>query len=203
MKNKLLHTALLLLSAVSILISCKKETVKGIDNPDVESATIDSTLKSFYPKPNISATFEGIYSYAFPNAVNGFAINLYWYDPAATHGIYLHFNNNIGDVLVDNDGFILGFDSGIQIDSTTAGKWSNGADGIFSFDYVVNPSTNKGNLAGKGDKYILFRAYSDSAPQEKYYGWVRVTVSANGRNLEIHAIGYQKNPNTALLTGEI
>ena len=86
MKNKILHTAVLLLSVASLLISCKKETVKGIDNPDVESVTIDSTLKSFYPKPNISATFEGIYSYAFPNAVNGFDIDLYWYDPAATHG---------------------------------------------------------------------------------------------------------------------
>lgn len=184
--------------------SCKKEEVANLDNPDIVSMQIDSTLKNFYVKPTPSSTFEQVYSYSFATVDCGFSINLYWYDPAESHGIYLHFNNNVGDVLTDANGFIKAFDSGIKIDSTLSGNWSGiSNDGIFSLDYVSNPSANKGNLAGKGDKYIAFRAFSDTAPQLKYYGWLRVSVSANGREIKVLSVGFQKNANTALKTGEL
>lgn len=192
---------------VSVFFSCKKEEDPTNDNPDVYSNTVDTTLKSFYLKPTPSSTFENIYYWDFstpPLSIYcGFAINIYWYDPAASHGIYLHFNNSIGDVLLDANGFVKGFNSGITIDSTLTGSWSSLTDGILSLDYVINPSANKGNLAGQGDKYIVFRAFDEVMPQLKYYGWLRVNVSANGREVKVLSIGFQKNPNTSLKTGEL
>ena len=197
----------LLFIIISILLvvnisSCKTEEDPTNDNPDVLSLQIDSTLKPFFP--NTTDGFETIFNYNFPFAINPFSINLYWYDPEEKHGIYWHFNNNDGDVLTDANGFAKAFDSGVTIDSTMAGTWSgNSADGILSYDYVANPAANKGNLAGQGDKYIAFRAINDVSPHLKYYGWLRVKVSENGRQAEIISIGFQKNPNTSLRTGEL
>ncbi|MCB0506884.1 MAG: hypothetical protein KDD21_01165 [Bacteroidetes bacterium] len=189
-----------------LFVACKKETTPDNDNPDVYSVDIDSTLKSFYPKPTPTTNFEGIYAYGFDsNPLNIYCaliLNLNWYDPASTYGIYWHFNNGDGNVLRDANGFIQGFDSGVKIDSTLAGDWTN-SDGCLAIDYVANPSANKGNLAGKGDKYIVFRAFEYTNPALKYYGWLRVTVSANGRDVVVHSIGFQKNPNTSLKTGEL
>lgn len=189
--------------AILMVSSCKNEEDPTNDNPNVTSILVDSTLRSFYLKPSPGATFESIYAYTFPNVNCNLSINIYWYDPASVHGIYLHFNNYAGDILTDANGFVKAFDSGATIDSTTAGTWSGFNDGKFSLDYVSNPSADKGNLAGKGDKYIVFRAFSDAEPQFKFYGWMRVTVSANGRDVKVIAIGFQKNSNTALRTGEL
>ena len=187
---------------ISIITSCKNEQDPTNDNPDVISVQIDTTLKSFYPASGPG--FEQIYTYNFTNVDCSFDIDIYWYDPAASHGIYLHFNNNVGDVLLDANGFIKSFNSGIKIDSTLAGTWSGDSDdGIFSLDYVLFPAANKGNLAGLDDKYIVFRAFSDVLPHLKYYGWMRVSVSANGRDVKVISIGYQKNANTSLKTGEL
>lgn len=197
----------LILSFAAVVVffisSCKADKDPDIDNPDVESKQIDAALKSFYLKPTPSSTFEQIYSYNFPNVSCGFDIDIDWYDPDTSHGIYMHFNNNVGDVLLDANGFIKSFDSAVKIDSTLAGTWSGPNDGIFSLDYVSNPSVNKGNLAGQGDKYIVFRAFSYASPQLKYYGWLRVTVSANGRDVKVMSIGFQKNPNSGLKTGDL
>ena len=188
-------------ASVFFITSCKNEEDPTNDNPDVTSVQIDTTLKSFFP--NTAPNFEILFVQNFTNA-QPFSINLSWYDPTESHGIYLHFNNSVGDVLIDANGFIKAFNSGIKIDSTLAGTWSGlSLDGIFSLDYVAYPSANKGNLAGQGDKYIVFRALSDALPQQKYYGWLRVNVSATGRDLKVISIGFQKNANTSLRTGEL
>lgn len=193
---------LLLCTSVLFISSCKNEEDPTNDNPDVISLQIDTTLKSFYPAAGPG--YEQMYTYNFTNVDCSFDIDMYWYDPVESHGIYLHFNNNVGDVLLDANGFVKSFNSGIKIDSTLAGTWSGGSDdGIFSLDYVLNPAANKGNLAGQSDKYIVFRAFSDVLPHLKYYGWMRVSVSANGRDVKVISIGYQKNANTSLKTGEL
>jgi len=186
------------------IFSCKQEDVVTLDNPNVVSVQLDSTLGSYYPKPVPAPTynFKNMYSYGFPNVDAGFAINMYWYDPVASHGIYLHFDNSEGDVLVDGNGFVKAFDSGVKIDSTLSGTWSGYGDGRLSYDYALYPSANKGNLAGQGDKYVVFRAFSGALPALKYYGYVRLSVSANGRDVKIINIAYQKNPNTGFSTGE-
>ncbi len=188
------------IAAVFVFNGCSIDEDPTNDNPDVSSIQIDSTLKSFFP--NTAPNFEIVFVQNFTNA-QAFTINFSWFDPTDSHGIYLDFNNNIGDALVDANGFIKSFDSGVKIDSTLAGTWSDNVDGRFSLDYVANPSANKGNLAGQGDKYIIFRAFSDALPQLKYYGWLRVNVSANGRELKVISIGFQKNANTNLRTGEL
>lgn len=200
--NKSFFT-LLILAVVLLTVSCKVEDDPTIDNPNVISQQTDTTLRSFYLKPSPSATFESIYSYNFTVVNCSFDIDLYWYDPVETHGVYLHFSNSVGDVLTDAAGFIKAFDSGVNIDSTLAGSWSGGTDGIFAFDYVSNPSADKGNLAGMGDKYVVFRAFSSAEPSLKYYGWMRVRVSENGRSVSVISIGYQKDANTGLRTGEL
>jgi hypothetical protein len=194
---------LLVYSSIFFTISCKSEEDPTNDNPDVISVQVDTVLKSFYPKPSPSATFEQIYRYNFSVVNCSFDINLNWPDPAETHGIYMHFNNSVGDALTDASGFIKSFNSGIKIDSTLAGYWTGFTDGKISLDYVSNPLANKGNLAGQGDKYIVFRAFSDVLPYLKYYGWLRVSVSANGRDVKVISIGYQRNANTSLRTGEL
>ena len=181
--------------------SCKQEEIPSLDNPDINSQQIDTTLKSYYPKPS-SADFEQIYSYVFPNVNCGFDIDMWWYAPTATNGLRLHFNNSVGDVLIDNNGFVKSFDSGIKIDSTLAGNWSGSSDGILSYDYILYPSADKGNLAGQGDKYIVLRAFSDAIPSLKYYAYLRLRISADGRDVKIISIAYQKNPNTGFNTGE-
>jgi hypothetical protein len=40
-------------------------------------------------------------------------------------------------------------------------------------------------------------------PQNKYYGWLRVNVAANGRDIKVLSIGFQKNANMNLRTGEL
>lgn len=198
-------TYLILIAVVSTLIfSCKKEDVVTLDNPNVAAVQLDSTLGSYYPKPVPAPTynFKSMYAFAFPNVDCGFTINMYWYDPTETHGIYLHFDGSVGDILIDANGFVKSFDSGIKIDSTLSGTWSGYKDGRLSYDYALYPSANKGNLAGQGDKYIIFRAFSYSLPALKYYGYLRLRVSENGRDVKIISIAYQKNPNTSFTTGE-
>lgn len=192
---------LLVCASIFFITSCKNETDPSNDNPDVTSLQIDSTLKSFFPVAG--PDFDIIYSFNFPNVNCAFDIDLGWFSDASQDGIYLHFNNSIGDVLIDANGFIKSFNSGVQIDSTLAGTWSENIDGKFSLDYIAQPSSNKGNLAGQGDKYIVFRAFSDALAQLKYYGWMRVNVSANGREVKVISIGFQKNANTSLRTGEL
>ena len=107
---------ILFLILISVgIISCKVDEDPDIDNPNVESKQIDSTLKSFYPKPSPSSTFEQIYTYNFSVVSCAFDIDLYWYDPTSSHGIYLHFDNSIGDALIDANGFIKSFDTGVKI----------------------------------------------------------------------------------------
>ena len=187
--------------------SCKVEDDPTNDNPDVTSVAIDTTLKSFYVKPTPSSTFEGIYAFDFstsPLFINStLFINLNWNDAVEEHGIYLNFTTTTGDALIDGNGFLKAFDSGVKIDSTLAGTWSGYDDGVFSYDYIANPSANKGNLAGQGDKYIVFRAYDGGTPQNKYYGWLRVNVAANGRDIKVLSIGFQRNANMSLRTGEL
>jgi hypothetical protein len=185
------------------LSSCKQENEVSLDNPNVASVQLDTTLGSYYPKPSSATTnFKNMYSYVFNNVDASFSINMYWPDSVALNGIYLHFNNNIGDILIDNNGFVKTFDSGVKIDSTLSGNWSGSNDGVLSYDYVLYPFANKGNLAGQGDKYIIFRAFSATLPALKYYGYVRLSISANGREVKIINIAYQKNPNTSFTTGE-
>lgn len=188
--------------AISTVFSCKQEDSPSLDNPNVISVQIDSTLKSYYPKPSPSSTFESIFNASFANGANGFDINMNWYGAIETHGLYLHFNNSIGDVLIDANGFVKSFDSGVKIDSTLAGTWSGNVDGRISYDYILYPAADKGNLAGQGDKYIVFRAFSESLPALKYYGNLRLRVSADGRDVKIVSLAYQKNPNTSFITGE-
>jgi hypothetical protein len=197
-------THLILVAIVStLLFSCKQEDVVTLDNPNVVSVQLDSTLGSYYPKPTATLTnFKNMYSYEFPNLDCMFSINMNWFNTSDSDGVYFHFNNTIGDVLVDGNGFVKSFNSGVKIDSTLSGTWSGYGDGRLSYDYALYPSANKGNLAGQGDKYIIFRAFSGALPALKYYGYVRLSVSANGRDLKIINIAYQKNPNTSFTTGE-
>lgn len=188
--------------AVSAIFSCKQEEGPSLDNPNVISTQIDSTLKNYYPKPSPASTFENIFTTSFPNDAESFSMNMNWYDPVETNGIYLHFNNTVGDFLLDEKGFVKSFDSGVKIDSTLAGTWSGNQNGIISYDYVLYPAADKGNLAGQGDKYIIFRAFSYDLPTLKYYGNLRLSVSANGREVKIVSIAYQKNPNSSFVTGE-
>lgn len=203
--KKIVSISCIILLSFVLIFSCKKEDDPTNDNPDVQSIAIDSTLKSFYTTPPVGTSFESIFYYSFNQAPlninNTIFLNLYWYAPVESYGIYWHFNNSIGDVLCDDNGFVKGFDSGIKIDSTLAGTWR--PDAALSLDYVANPTANKGNLAGQGDKYIVFRAFEYDAEQLKYYGWLRVTVSDNGRDIKVHSLGYQKNANTSLKTGEL
>nr|HPN20176.1 hypothetical protein [Chitinophagales bacterium] len=108
--------------------SCKVEDDPTNDNPDVTSVAIDTTLKSFYVKPTPSSTFESIYAFDFttsPLFINSILfINLNWNDAVEEHGIYLNFTTTTGDALIDGNGFLKAFDSGIKIDSTLAGTWS-------------------------------------------------------------------------------
>jgi hypothetical protein len=197
-------THLILVAIVStLLFSCKQEDVVTLDNPNVVSVQLDSTLGSYYPKPIATLTnFKNMYSYEFPNLDCLFSINMNWFNTSDSDGVYFHFNNTIGDILVDGNGFVKSFNSGVKIDSTLSGTWSGYGDGRLSYDYALYPSANKGNLAGQGDKYIIFRAFSGALPALKYYGYVRLSVSANGRDLKIINIAYQKNPNTSFTTGE-
>jgi hypothetical protein len=197
-------THLILVAIVStLLFSCKQEDVVTLDNPNVVSVQLDSTLGSYYPKPTATLTnFKNMYSYEFPNLDCMFSINMNWFNTSDSDGVCFHFNNTIGDVLVDGNGFVKSFNSGVKIDSTLSGTWSGYGDGRLSYDYALYPSANKGNLAGQGDKYIIFRAFSGALPALKYYGYVRLSVSANGRDLKIINIAYQKNPNTSFTTGE-
>lgn len=203
--KKIFAYSILFLFSFLFLFSCKTEDDPTNDNPNVYSQELNNTLKSFYTPPPIGTSFEGIFSYSFDqaplNIYCGILLNLNWYDPTDTHGIYWYFNNGVGDVLTDNNGFVKAFDSGIKIDSTLTGTWTYNAK--ISLDYVVNPSANKGNLAGQGDKYIVFRAFDPDRPQLKFYGWFRATVSENGRNVTVHSIGYQTLSNTSLRTGEL
>ncbi|MBK9330407.1 MAG: hypothetical protein IPM95_14160 [Sphingobacteriales bacterium] len=194
-------------SCICLFISCAKTDDPGIDDPDVYSVQVDSTLKSFYTGPD--NTYEAIFGWDF----NQFPLNLdctmfidlYWYGSTSIHGIYIHFNNLDGDVLMDNNGFVKAFDSGVTIDSTTAGTWSGPNDAVVAYDYVSHPSADSGNLAGKGDKYIAFSAHTGNAATShlKHYGWMRVQVSGTGRVMKVLAIGFQKKSNTSLYTGEI
>ncbi len=199
----------LVISILSTLLSCKKENELIIDNPNIFSVQIDSSLRSFYPQPDTSSTSATIYNWNFNqdplNIASSFTLFINWNTSPAYHGIYLHFNNQDGDILLDNDGFVKAFDSGITLDSTLAGNWSGINDGIISYDYIAHPDAIKGNLAGKGDKYIAFRAHSinPATAHFKHYGWMRIEVSANGRAVKIIAIGFQKIPNTSLYTGEL
>ncbi len=195
--------AFFLLWSVLTVISCKKENTPDQDNPDVQSVQIDTTLKSYYINSSPDTTSEIIYKYDFGTIGSPLSINMYWAGPADVHGIYLHFDSWAGDVLMDNNGFIKGFNSGVTIDSTLSGTWNGATNPVFSYDYVLYPSANKGNLAGQGDKYIVFRTYTNLLPQLKYYGWLRVRVSDNGRDMKVISIGYQKNPNKSLFTGEL
>lgn len=92
---------LLVCSSLFFAVSCKNEEDPTNDNPDVTSVQIDTTLKSFYPAAGPG--FEQIYTYNFTNVNCSFDIDIDWYDPVTSHGIYLHFNNNVGDVLLDAD----------------------------------------------------------------------------------------------------
>jgi len=199
--KKIFGTSIVLLFTL-LLFSCKQEEVVSLDNPNVASVNMDTTLKSYYPKPTPSSTFESLFGYNFPNVNCQFSINMSWYDPESSHGIYAHFNNSVGDFLIDDAGFIKTFNSGVKIDSTLAGNWSGNVDGRISYDYILNPSANKGNLAGQGDKYIIFRAFSEMIPTLKYYGYVRIRVSENGRDVKVISLAYQQNPNTSFITGE-
>ncbi len=199
--KKILNIFVFVLVSV-IMFSCKEENIVSLDNQEVASQDFDTTLKSYYPKPSASSTFESIYDYSFSNVVCGFSISMQWFNSSDSDGVYLHFNNSVGDVLIDANGFVKSFDSGIKIDSTLSGTWSGYKDGRLSYDYALYPSANKGNLAGQGDKYIIFRAFSYSLPALKYYGYLRLRVSENGRDVKIISIAYQKNPNTSFTTGE-
>ena len=199
---KKLHSFLLLVIFIGLTISCKQEDTPSLNNPNVVSFQLDTVLKNYYPRPSVSADSEILFRTSFANGANGFEINMNWFGDASQDGIYMHFNNNVGDVLIDANGFIKSFDSGIKIDSALNGIWSGNMDGRIAYDYILYPSANKGNLAGQGDKYIIFRVFSDLLPAFKYYGYMRIKISADGRETKIISVAYQKNPNTGFLTGE-
>ncbi len=207
--KRILFTGLII-TCISFLFSCSKADDPGIDNENVYSVTIDSSLKSFYPKPTPSSMEESIFAWSFnqfPLSINcSMLFKLYWYgDDASIHGIYTHFNDLNGDVLMDSNGFVKAFDSGVTIDSTTAGTWSGPNDAVVAYDYINHPTADSGNLAGKGDKYIVFSAHTGDAATAhlKHYGWIRVRVSGSGRELKVLSIGFQKKANTSLYTGEL
>lgn len=206
--QKLFFTGLII-SCITILSSCSKADDPGIDNENVYSVTIDSSLKSFYPKPTPSSTEEPIFRWdfnQFPLSINSAMVfKIYWYGDAPIHGIYINFDGLDGDVMLDDNGFVKAFDSGVTIDSTTAGTWSGPNDGVVAYDYIAHPSADSGNLAGKGDKYIVFSAHTGDAATShlKHYGWMRVQVSGSGREVKILSMGFQKKANTSLYTGEL
>ena len=179
------HYILFIVLFLGIMTSCKQEDTPSLDNPNVVSVGIDTVLKNYYPRPSVSADSEIIFRTSFANGANGFEINMNWFSDASQDGIYLHFINNVGDVLMDANGFIKSFDSGIKIDSALNGIWSSNVNGRISYDYILYPSGNKGNLAGQGDKYIIFRSFSDLLPALKYYGYLRLKISADGRETKI------------------
>lgn len=191
-KNKM--TAGILLLLFFSIVSCKKETAEKL-NPNIEYHKVDTTLKSFYPQPTPSDRFEYIGYIPFEAKDLGVSILISWEsDPES---IQFYVNNANGETL-DENGYTKAMNANISIDSTSA-SWSTYSD--ISNDYVANPTLPKGNLAGNGDKYVGFRIWKGSLPNEKYYGWAKINVSANGRTVKIVEYAFNKVANAAIKTG--
>ncbi|MFN8260909.1 MAG: hypothetical protein U0X41_08265 [Chitinophagales bacterium] len=194
MKNTNFITSFILLVFIGI-VSCKKDTTEKL-NPNIEYHKVDTTLKSFFPQPTLSDRFE--YVGYIPFEAKGLAVSVVISWESDPDDIQFYVNNADGETL-DENGYTKAMNAGITVDSTSE-NWSTYS--TISNDYVANPSLPKGNLAGKGDKYVGFRVYPDSSPNEKYNGWAKINVTANGRTVKIIEYAFNKIANKAIKTGE-
>lgn len=117
------------------------------------------------------------------------------------NGYYVHFNNDVGTFLSNEKGQAIAFESGETIGDNTAGSWNSTV--AISYDYVLNPSLNKGELAGKGDKYIAVKIWDGATEGTSYYyGWIKLNVSADGRDIKILSEAVQLDAGKSLKAGE-
>lgn len=180
---------------LSGIIACKKEKVEKL-NPDIEYHKTDETLKSFYPQPTAMDRFEYVGYLVFDEKGIGVSVVISWEsDPDC---IEFYVNNTNGETLNEN-GYTKAMNAGVSIDNASQ-SWN--VYSSISNDYVANPGLPKGNLAGKGDKYVGFRVFEGGNPNNKYYGWAKINVSDNGRTVKVYEYAFRKTPNTAIKTGE-
>jgi len=194
MKNIKIITSIILFVFIGIA-SCKKDDTEKL-NPNIEYHKVDTTLKSFFPQPTLSDRFE--YVGYIPFEAKGLAVSdvISWEsDP---DDIQFYVNNADGETL-DENGYTKAMNAGVTVDSTSE-SWRTYSS--ISNDYVANPGLPKGNLAGNGDKYVGFRLYEGGAENQKYYGWAKINVTANGRTIKIIEYAFSKIANVAIKTGE-
>jgi hypothetical protein len=194
MKNTNFITSFFLLVFIGIA-SCKKDDSEKL-NPNIEYHKVDTTLKSFFPQPTLSDRFE--YVGYIPFEEKGLAVSVVISWESDPDDIEFYVSGTRGETL-DENGYTKAMNAGVTIDSTSE-SWSTYS--TIANDYVANPSLPKGNLAGNGDKYVGFRVYPDSSPNEKYNGWAKINVTANGRTVKIIEYAFNKIANEAIKTGE-
>lgn len=194
-----------LMASIFILSACKKDKKEtDVDDPNINVEMTNKTLDTYVPQPTPNDRFRYTYSLDFdkdPLKIDcslGFVMS--W--ERNPNGYYLHFNNSVGQLLVNSNGFAKAFDKGATIDGSLSG-WNS--DGALAYDYVNAPNADKGELAGKGDKYFavkLIDGRSSSGQNSPYYGWVKVNVAANGRDVKVLEVGFQTTAGKALKTGD-
>lgn len=194
MKKSITIGGTILFLLISIA-SCKKETAEKL-NPNIEYHKVDTTLKSFFPQPSPSDRFE--YIGYIPFEAKGLAVSVVISWESDPDNIQFYVNGTRGETLNEN-GYTKAMNANVSIDSTST-TWVTYSS--ISNDYVANPGLPKGNLAGNGDKYVGFRVYDGSTPNEKYNGWAKVNVTANGRTIKIIEYAFSKIANATIKTGE-
>ena len=198
-------TVFCLMTLTFLISACKKDKKEiEVDDPSISVEVVNKTLDTFVPQPTPTDRFRYTHSIDFdkdPLKIScslGFVMS--WEN--GPHGYYLHFNNSVGQLLVNAKGLARAFDKGTTIDGSLTG-WNS--DGALAYDYVKEPNADKGELAGKGDKYFaikLINGRSSTGQNTPYYGWVKVNVAANGRDVKVLEVGFQTTAGKALKTGD-
>lgn len=194
-----------LIAAISIVSACKKDKKETeVDDPAIGVEIVNKPLDTYIPQPTPNDRFRYTYSIDFDNTALKINCNLgfvmSW--ERNPNGYYLHFNNSVGQLLVNSNGFAKAFDKGATIDGSLAG-WNS--DGALAYDYVKEPNADKGELAGKGDKYFAVKLIDGSngtGQNPLYFGWVKVNVSANGRDVKVLEFGFQTVAGKGIKTGD-
>ncbi len=184
-----------LASILLLATACKKSKDDPAPNPDIIYKTVSETYKSYTTRPTPSDRFEyvgGIYEET-PKVSLGILMS--W--ETNPNGMYMYPNNRKGGLAVAEHGLIKALGANTTIDASSQ-NWRYDAAAI-SYDYVTNTTDSKGDLAGKGDKYIGFNTIQDD---KRYYGWAKINVSADGRTVKLIEYAVQKKPETAIKVGE-
>lgn len=70
---------------------------------------------------------------------------------------------------------------------------------FFYFSMELFSNYNTGNLVGAGDKYLPFYLYIDG---NVHYGWIRIEVSADMKQLIVKDAAYHKTPGMSIQAGQ-